>query len=31
MPPFVIAIGFCVVAYYFLSLYGPTEFHIGGE
>ena len=27
----VIAIGLCVAAYYFLSLHGPTEFHIGGE
>ena len=27
----VIAIGFCVAAYYFLTLYGPTEFHTGGE
>ena len=27
----VIAIGFCVEAYYFLTLYGPTELHIGGE
>lgn len=27
----VIAIGFCVAAYYFLTLYGPGEFHIGGE
>ena len=27
----VIAIGFGVAAYYFLMLYGPAEFHIGGE
>jgi uncharacterized membrane protein YfcA len=27
----VITIGFCVAAYYFLTLYGPTGFHIGGE
>jgi uncharacterized protein len=27
----VIAIGFGVAAYYFLTLYGPPELHIGGE
>ncbi len=27
----VTVIGFCVAAYYFLTLYGSAEFHIGGE
>jgi uncharacterized membrane protein YfcA len=27
----VITIGFGLAAYYFLTLYGSTEFHIGGE
>ena len=27
----VIAIGFCVAGYYFLTLYGPTDFRVGGE
>jgi hypothetical protein len=27
----VIAIGFGLAAYYFLSLYGPPEFRVGGE
>jgi hypothetical protein len=27
----VIVVGFGVAAYYFWQLYGPSEFHVGGE